>query len=298
MKQNMPTRDKGNGVQKAWRSLSQAERLARLTPRRREIIRPVFEDPRQFVLLSVRDLAKKLGTDPATTVRIARGLGFESYKEFQRYLHELSVVRATSLDTMESGTLPGSNVKTQMKICLDQELKNVRALYSGMDLDRIEAAARRLWKARRILIVGGDAAASLVTYLDYPLRMLGMPVSSVTTPGLTVHEVRLLGKHDVIIGISFRRGLRMTIEALRQAKQQGAYCIGITDTFISPVARFSDEFFLTKVDMKSFGASYTAPTFFLNLLITAIAEIDRNRTLQIMKKVAEEQTHGYRFFQD
>ena len=46
-------------------------------------------------------MAKELGTDPATTVRIARGLGFESYKDFQYYLHELSVVRATSLDTMQ-----------------------------------------------------------------------------------------------------------------------------------------------------------------------------------------------------
>ncbi len=64
--------------------MSQTDRVSQLSPRRREIIRPAFENPRQFVLLSVRDMAKKLGTDPATTVRIARGLGFESYKEFQR----------------------------------------------------------------------------------------------------------------------------------------------------------------------------------------------------------------------
>lgn len=292
----MDNNGKNGSGQKTWGILTQGERLGQLTPRRREIIRPVFEDPRHYVLLTVRSLAGKLGTDPATTVRIARGLGFRSYKEFQRYLHELSMVRATSLDTMEDGTMPNSNVNSRMKACVEQELKNVRALYSGLDLGRIEAAARRLWKARRILIVGGDAAASLVAYLEYPLNMLGLPVSGVTTPGLTVHAVRTLTKNDVVIAISFRRGLRMTIEALQQAKQQGAYCIGITDAFISPVARFSQEFFLTKVDIKSFGASYTAPTFFLNVLISAVAEIDRNRTLRLMKKVAEEQTHGYRFY--
>ena len=46
------------------------ERIGRLTLRRREIIRPALEDPRHFVLLSIRDLAKRLRTDPATTFRI------------------------------------------------------------------------------------------------------------------------------------------------------------------------------------------------------------------------------------
>ncbi len=297
MRKRFETR--GNGTnRKAWRSLTQADRLAQLTPRRQEIIRPVFEDPRQFVLLSVRDLAAKLGTDPATAVRIARGLGFESYKEFQHYLHELSVVRATSLDNMESGTTSDSSIKAHMQVCIDQELKNFRALYSGLDLDRIEAVARRLWKARRIVIIGGDAAASLVAYVEYPLNMLGMPVTTVTTPGMTMHVARTLGKGDVVLAVSFRRGLRMTVEGIQLAREQGAYCIGITDTFISPVARFSDEVFLTKVDTKSFGASYTAPTFFCNVLISAVAEVDRKRTLELMKKVAEEQMHGYRFFQE
>ncbi len=283
--------------EKKW-PVSQSDRLAQLAPRRREIIRPVFEDPRPYVLLSVRDLAQKLGTDPATTVRIVQGLGFDTYREFQRYLHELSVVRATSLDTMESATTVSSSMSSQMQLCVEQELKNFRAAYSGLDLDRIEAAARRLWKARKIVIIGGDAAASLVSYFEYQLSILGLPVWAVMTPGLTVHAVRSLGKNDVVIAISFRRGLRMTVEGLQQARKQGVYCIGLTDTFLSPIASFSNEFFLTKVDTKSFGASYTAPVFFLNVLISAVAEVDRDRTLQLLKKVAEEQKHGYRFYQE
>ena len=36
-------------------------------------------------------MAKRLRTDPATIVRIVRGLGFDSYREFQRHLLELSL---------------------------------------------------------------------------------------------------------------------------------------------------------------------------------------------------------------
>src|SRR5271163_4680068 len=80
---------------------SLAERIEILSSKRQEIIRPILEHPREYVLLSVRALAKRLKTDPATVVRIVQGLGFETYNQFQRHLHELSLAFATSLDSMQ-----------------------------------------------------------------------------------------------------------------------------------------------------------------------------------------------------
>ena len=84
-----------------------AERIEQLTIKRQEIIRPTLEHPREYVLLSVRSIAKRLKTDPATIVRIVRSLGFGSYREFQHHLHELSLAFATSLDTMRGSSRNG-----------------------------------------------------------------------------------------------------------------------------------------------------------------------------------------------
>src|SRR5215468_4221207 len=86
------------------RTILLAERIELLSTKRQEIIRPILEHPREYVLLSVRALAKRLHTDPATIVRIVRGLGFGSYREFQRHLHDLSIAFATSMDTMQAGS--------------------------------------------------------------------------------------------------------------------------------------------------------------------------------------------------
>src|SRR5882762_5504577 len=104
-----------------------AERIDRLSIKRQEIIRPILEHPREFVLLSVRAMATRLQTDPATIVRIVRGLGFGSYREFQRHLHELSLAYATSLDTMQSG---GHDASMSSHVCdpLEQDLKNLQGL--------------------------------------------------------------------------------------------------------------------------------------------------------------------------
>src|SRR6476646_2703413 len=79
------------------------ERIEQLSVKRQEIIRPILEHPKEYVLLSVRSMAQRLKTDPATIVRIVQGLGFASYRDFQHHLHELSLAFATSLDTMQSG---------------------------------------------------------------------------------------------------------------------------------------------------------------------------------------------------
>src|SRR5713226_5347977 len=85
-----------------------AARIDQLSIKRQEIIRPILEHPREFVLLSVRAMATRLPTDPATIVRIDCGLGCGGYREFQRHLHELSLAYATSLDTMQSGNGDGN----------------------------------------------------------------------------------------------------------------------------------------------------------------------------------------------
>src|ERR1700738_4851746 len=148
------------------------ERIEQLSIKRQEIIRPILEHPREYVLLSVRALAQRLGTDPATIVRIVRGLGFPSYRHFQRHLHELSLAFATSLDTMQSGDRDVS-MPAHVRHSLEQDLKNVQGLKNSLDARRLVALAKRFYAARRIVLLAGDLAVSLAQYLEYQISLLG-----------------------------------------------------------------------------------------------------------------------------
>ena len=276
-------------------SMSFGERIARLHKKRQELIRPVQENPREFVLMSVRALAEKLQTDPATVMRIVRGLGFESYRHFKAYLHELSIASATSLQGMQDTTRNDSNSVSQGHKALERDLQNLHTLRNTLDMDRLAAVVEKIHRARRIVILGGDMAIGLVEFLDYKLTLLGLPAVSATTPGKAVHVVRSVGKKDVVIAISFRRGLRQTVEGLERARANGAFCVGITDTFVSPIARFANQSFLTSVEAP-FSNSYVAPISFINILFTICAHHRRARTLAILKKVDQEQRYGYRWY--
>jgi len=42
------------------------------------------------------------------------------------------------------------------------------------------------------------------------------------------------------------------VEGLRQARANGAHCIGITNTLVSPIGEFAHESFLTSIETPSF----------------------------------------------
>ena len=277
--------------------MSLAELIGKLSHKRQEIIRPVLESPREFVLLSVRSLASRLKSDPATIVRVVRVMGFSGYREFQRFLHDLSIAHATSLEQMRASASRDSSIPEHARESLEQESRNLQALRNSLEYKRIEALARRVYAANRILLIGGDLAATLVAYFEHQLTMLGLTVLDATTPGRTAYLSRNAGRGDLVFAISFGRGLRQTVEGLQEASSRGAYCVGITDTFVSPIARFSDECFLASVASPSFGASYVAPIALLNVILTACANYRRGRTLSLLKQAESEQRLGFRWYE-
>ncbi|MBV9483682.1 MAG: MurR/RpiR family transcriptional regulator [Acidobacteria bacterium] len=279
-------------------TLSWRKRVAGLSPKQQELIRPILEDPRNFLFLSIRALASKLHTDTATLSRATRAMGFPGYPNFCRYVHELTITNATSLDSMLSSAGNHSEIPAHVRDSVDQDQKSFIALRNTLDTKQLARLAQRIWSARRIILLGGDLASTLVSYLEHHLVMLGLPVFSATSPGRVVHLVRTTSDRDLVMAISFHRSLRQTVEGMRQAKAKGAYAVGISDTFVSPIARFADECFICSVDTCHFGDSYVAPMALLNVVLVAVANYHRHRVLTLARDAAEEQQRGFRWYME
>jgi len=101
-----------------------------------------------------------------------------------------------------------------------------------------------------------------------------------------------------VIAISFRRGLRMTVEGLKRARANGAHCVGIADSLLSPVVRFANTSFIASVETPSFAVSYVAPMALFDALLAACANVERGRTLAYLREVDQEQRSGSRWYPD
>ena len=272
------------------------EMLGRLYRARQDMIRPVIEHPREYILLNIRELAARLHVDPATVSRTILAMGFASYREFQRFLHQLSIAHTTALDQMRSAQKRNASFSGRVRETIDCVTRNVEGVFSTMDPERLEALAARFYKAERVIILGGDLAECLASFLQYQLTMLRIHALAATGPGQTTHLIRSTSGSDLVVAISFRRGLRQTVEGMLQAQQNGSYVVGITDTSISRIARSADETFIVSVDAAPFGPSYAAAMALLDAILSAIANHRRSRTLSILKDAEKEQRTGYRWY--
>lgn len=272
-----------------------AELVRGLSPKRQEVIRPLLENPRRYVLQSLRDLARELDSAPATLLRISREMGFPTFHDFRRYLHELSVAQATPLEVLESSR-SNSGLGGRVEESLNQDIANVRGLKHSMDMKQLLGLVKRLHEAEHIVILGGDMAESLARFLEYNLTVIGFRALALSSAGEITHRLRQMTRKDVVIGISFRRGLRQTVEGLRQARSRGAYAVGITDSSISPVAHYANEYFVTPTEGPLFAGSYVAAMAMLNALLVACSNYRRSKTLNILREAEKEQRTGFRWF--
>lgn len=289
----MPSKENGSRFAHGDREIFR--RLEFLPARRRTSIQPVFDAPREYVLLSLRQLARALRMDPSTLLRVLRSLGFRQFADFRAYLHERAVALATSIEAMEQrpqhSGLPGL-----IQNSLECDLKNLRELRNSLDPEKVVSLARKIWGARRVVILAGDMTASLGSYLEYTHSMLGFDMVTATTPGEMIHRTRPLNKQDVVIAITFGRGLIHTVEALRQASRKGAHCAGISDSYLSPIVGLCKDFFVTPTDRISFANSYASAMAFINALLVAVANLKRGAIYDRLKEVTEEQRTGARFY--
>lgn len=269
-----------------------------LTPRRRENVRRLLEQPRSYVLMSLRSVARRLKVNPSTLLRTVRAMGFPRYRDFQRYLHERSIAYSTSLDVMEEASPPKSGLTGLMVKSIARDIDNLKQLRNSLEPMRVVEVARKLYAARRILVLGADMEGSLLTFLDYNLAMLGMNCVAALSAGQITHRMRHVGKQDVVIAVTFGRGLRQTVEGFKAARSNGAYCVAISDSFLSPLLRYAHQFFVASTERISFADSYVAAMALINVLLVACANLRRRRTLSLLRKAAQEQKTGYRWYSE
>jgi RpiR family transcriptional regulator, carbohydrate utilization regulator len=272
--------------------------IEKLAPSRQEIVRQILAEPRTYVLLSLRTASGRLKVDAATLLRTVQAMGFGRYHDFQKYLHDRSIAFSTALDGMEKASERGNSVEALIGNSIDRDIGNLRQLRSSLDRSRIVALANRLHDARRILVFAGDMSRSLAMYLDYNLGTLGLNTVAALTPGEIVHRVRHVNNKDVVIAISYGRGLQQTVEGLKYAKANGTYCVGVSDSFLSPLASLADQFFVTSTEHLSYADSYVAGMAFINAVLVACANVHRRRSVLLLKRVAQEQRSGFRWYTD
>jgi DNA-binding MurR/RpiR family transcriptional regulator len=290
-------RQAANGQDSAlMRRLVQAR--GRLSDGRRQLLDGILDRLDETVFLSSRELAARFGTDAATIVRTTQALAYGQFADFARDLRSHFLAHVNPYRIMAREVTVHRGAAFHVQACLERDLENVRVAREQLDPAAIAAAGARLYRSRHIVVVAGDLDQPLAQFLAYALSGLGLMATAPAGEGLALHRQRALGREDALVAISFRRCLRVPVEALAAARQAGAYALAITDAPTTPLARLADLALLVPYEGESYAGSYAPTMAAINALAVACSHADPKHTLRVLKPTDEEYQHGARWYRE
>jgi DNA-binding MurR/RpiR family transcriptional regulator len=113
-------------------------------------------------------------------------------------------------------------------------------LCEGEMLDQLGRAATLLTRARRIHVLGSQAAAGAACQLHHMLARLGdrAVLLGSGTPGATgLDSLRHASADDVLVVLGIEPYGRASLAATRYARERGVSVVALTDSTLSPLAR-------------------------------------------------------------
>ena len=257
-----------------------------LTKKQKEVARFVLDNDYFVAFASAAEVAQKVGVSTATVVRFCQALGYEGYPHLQAAIRQTFPRFTTTVQRLEArltSLLPESDLLA--RVCAT-DVENIKHTMELVDTETFEAAVTEICRATGVLVMGEGLSAPPALFFAHSLKVMGFPVQVVTTGGEPLSlELSILRPSDLLVGMSFWRHFRETVEAMSWAKEIGTKRIAITDSEVSPLAQLADYVFVASVDGVAHSSSPTAFISLINALVAALSLREPQQTLATLRKV-------------
>lgn len=249
-------------IKKEYSNLSKGQKL---------IADYITSDYDKAAFMTASRIGDLVGVSESTVVRFANTLGYDGYPSLQEELQELIKSKLTTVQRISMSEDDYSNKDIGVKKILKTDMDNIKETADEIDCEEFETVIDEILIAKRVYILGLRSSNTLAAYLGF---YLGIILDDVTVVSLGISDIfeQLIrvNKDDLVIGISYPRYSRRTIDALKYVKEQDAKIIGITDSYTSPIVKIADHTLYAKSNMVSFVDSLVAPMSLINALIVSI----------------------------
>lgn len=220
--------------------------------------------------MTASTLGETVNVSESTVVRFANTLGYYGYRELQKELHELVKNKLTTVQRLSMSS-EYSNKENALRIAMEKDVENIEKTINEIDLVAFQESINLILNAENVYILGLRSSSFLAGYLGFYLSFIIKGVKVLTSgPNDVFEQLLRVDSKDLIIGISYPRYSKRTLEALDFCMEKGCKIISITDSLISPASKDSDISLIASSDMLSFVDSLVAPMSLINALIVSI----------------------------
>ncbi len=258
--------------------------LQHLSKTQRKILRYITEHYEEAIFCTAASLSKQAEVSEASVVRLAQALGFDGYPAMQKALREDLHNRLSTVTRLEKSLQNVQHNGNLLSKVMQQDMENLSLTLQDIPYDTFQQAVTGMQEVQRIFVIGLRGSHAPALTLALYLRYLNKD-AHLLSPGFGdvwnhIYDIR---PDDLIIGISFPRYSRLTVEVIKYAHEQGAHVGVITDSLLSPLSRYAQWVLTARSRLDSFIESFTASMSIVNALLTALSVQTPEETRRILQ---------------
>lgn len=248
-----------------------------LSPQLRRAARYILANPDKVAVQTVRETAATARVTPATVVRLAKSLGFAGYPELKRLCLDDLVAGARG-DRLPYAAKAAELQRDDSPASVYERLyarqaENLEATRAANGPALLAQSAATLAKARRVWIAGFRSLYPLAYYMHYVWGFFRQDLFLAASPGGTIeNSVFEMGARDALVVMSVNPYTRNAIAAAEAAHQAGATIVALTDSALSPLAKYTEHVLVAATDTPSFFHSLTAASATIEALLALLAQ--------------------------
>ena len=240
------------------------------TPAEELIINHIVENPHEFLLQSIQDVAASLGISEATVSRFARHAGFGDFKTLK------NAVAARSLGPADKMSASIDEGAGNAQAFLRQQRANIDRTLEGFDEGSFAAAVRALVAAHRIFLHGKGASACVAELLRFRLNRYGMLVELLAAGGSELMEGLVhAGPGDVLVTFGFQRVSPEGQVLLDYGEKAGCTTVLFTDRYVRAAGpKASIELYTYRGEPRAYHSMASAVALVDALVVGIAAQLD------------------------
>jgi DNA-binding MurR/RpiR family transcriptional regulator len=243
-----------------------------LSPKLQQAAQHVLRRPDDVALMSMRRLAAEAGVHPSTMIRLAHAFGLPGYGDFREPFQQRLRSRPEGY-LARARTLQARGAEDEAPRLLDEvlhsHLGNLRETFESAGPKPYLEFVEDLVAARRLFVVGQRSCFPVAFFFSHVYRMFRSNGILLQGPGGTfADELRTLRSGDATFAISVQPYSHETVRAVEYTKRQGGKALVLTDSPVSPLARYADRVLIAAVETPSFFHSMTPAMAAAEALIT------------------------------
>lgn len=197
----------------------------------------IVKNPGAVADKSIVELASLTGASEATIARFSRRLGYGGFQEMKISAAKDTAGESKIIHEKVQRSDTCSEIFTKVVSGIDETLMHTRRV---LDPEKLQTAAELIHNARKVLIIGLGASASVTMDAAHKFLREGIDCTYSSDNHMQIILASHLSEKDVVLAISHSGASKDIMEAMDVARSCGAKTISISNYGKNSIEKYSD----------------------------------------------------------